>query len=104
MKADGVWGNIFRLGQRQDPIAEILRHIPLFKELTTKELHILEKLVHARTYKPEEAVFVESEPGSGMYVIQSGHVDVLLKYQSDQPLVLAELGPGDFFRRNGPFG
>ncbi len=97
MKADGIWGNIFRIGQRKDPLAEILKNVPLFKDLTMKELRILEKLVHARTYKQGEAVFVESEPGSGMYVIRSGHVDVVLKDPSGQQMVLAELGPGDFF-------
>jgi CRP/FNR family cyclic AMP-dependent transcriptional regulator len=97
MKADGIWGNIFRLERKKDALAEILKNVPLFKDLTTKELLILEKLIHNRTFEAGEPVFVESEPGSGMYVIRTGRVDVVLKHKSEQPLVLAELETGDFF-------
>src|SRR5262249_3487813 len=97
MKMDGIWGNVFRFSQRQESLAEILQKVPLFHELTPKELRILEGLVHIRTYQVGEAVFVESEPGAGMYVIKSGHVNITLKHQSEQPLLLAELQVGDFF-------
>lgn len=97
MKADGIWGNIFRLGSRKESLAEILQNIPLFHELTPKELRILERVVHTRTYEAGEPVFVETEPGAGMYVIRSGRVDVVLNYRSENPLILAELQAGDFF-------
>jgi len=97
MQADGIWGNIFRIGNRKMSLAEILQNIPLFHELNVKELKTLEKVVHIRTYQAGEPIFVESEPGAGMYVIKSGRVDILLKYKSDRPLLLAELEPGDFF-------
>jgi CRP/FNR family cyclic AMP-dependent transcriptional regulator len=97
MKTDGIWGNIFRYGNRKESLAEILQNVPLFHSLTPKELRILEKLVHVRTYEADEPVFVESEPGAGMYVIRSGRVDIKLKHQSEHPLLLAELQTGDFF-------
>src|SRR2546421_3842464 len=97
MKADGIWGNIFRLNSRKDSLAEILQNVPLFQNLTPKELRILERVVHIRTYDAGEPVFVETEPGAGMYVIKSGRIDVVLKYKSQNPLILAELANGDFF-------
>jgi CRP/FNR family transcriptional regulator, cyclic AMP receptor protein len=97
MRADGIWGNIFRYGPRKESLAEILQNVPLFQELTTKELRILESVVHVRTYQPAESVFLESEPGAGMYVIRSGRVDIMLKHRSEHPLLLAELETGDFF-------
>lgn len=97
MKADGIWGNIFRFSKREESLAEILHKVPLFRELTPKELRILEGLVHIRAYHPGEAVFLESQPGGGMYVIRSGRVDIQLKHGSEQPLILAELQTGDFF-------
>src|SRR5215472_308388 len=97
MKADGIWGNVFRIGTQKESLAGILQNIPLFQELTPRELRILERVVHARTYEAGEPVFVETEPGAGMYVIRSGRVDVVLKYKSPNPLILAELEPGDFF-------
>ena len=97
MKADGIWANIFRFGARKDSLAEILQNVPLFQELTVKELKILERVVHIRTYEAGEAVFVETELGAGMYIIRSGRVDILLNYKTERRLILAELEEGDFF-------
>jgi CRP/FNR family transcriptional regulator, cyclic AMP receptor protein len=97
MQPDGIWSNIFRLGRRDQSLAEILHNVPLFQELSAKELRTLERVVHIRNYQPEETVFVESEPGAGMYVIRSGQVNIVLKHKSEQPVLLAELGAGDFF-------
>jgi len=97
MKADGIWGNIFRLGERNQSLGQILQNIPIFHELTPKELKILERVVHTRTYQPAETVFLEDEPGAGMYVIRSGRIDIVLKHETQNPMLLAELEPGDFF-------
>ncbi len=97
MRSNGIWANIFRMGPRRVSLAEILHNIPLFSELTPKELRILERVVHVRTYRTDERIFVETEPGAGMYVIKSGRVDIVLKQKSEHPLILAELEAGDFF-------
>jgi CRP-like cAMP-binding protein len=97
MKADGIWGSIFRFGAQKESLAETLQNIPLFHELSPKELRILDKVVHVRTYEAGEPVFVESEPGAGMYVIRSGRVDIVLQHRTENRLILAELEPGDFF-------
>jgi CRP/FNR family cyclic AMP-dependent transcriptional regulator len=96
MKQDGIWGSIFRLNRQEESLANILRAIPLFADLTQKELRVLEEAVHRRTYRAGETVFVETEPGAGMYVIRSGQVRIVMN-KNETPLVLAELEPGDFF-------
>src|SRR5262252_2698069 len=97
MRPDGIWSNIFRLGTRRESLAETLQNIPLFRDLSPKELKILERVVHIRTYNAGEPVFVETEPGAGMYVIRSGRVDIVLQYRSENRVILAELEAGDFF-------
>ena len=97
MKADSVWANIFRFVKREESLSEMLRNIPLFQNLTPKELRILERLLHIRTYEPEQSVFMEPEPSAGVYVIRFGRVDIVLNHNTDHPLTLAELEPGDFF-------
>jgi CRP-like cAMP-binding protein len=97
MRPDGIWSNIFRLGTHKESLAETLQNIPLFRDLSPKELRILEGVVHIRTYAAGEPVFVETEPGAGMYVIRSGRVDIVLQYKSEKQLLLAELVAGDFF-------
>ncbi|HEY2381571.1 MAG TPA: cyclic nucleotide-binding domain-containing protein [Terriglobia bacterium] len=97
MKADGIWGNIFNWGTRKESLAETLQNVPLFHDLTPKELRILDRVVHVRMYEAGEPVFVETEPGAGMYVIRSGRIDIVLQHRSENRLILAELGTGDFF-------
>lgn len=97
MKQDGIWGSIFRLNRKKESLAQILHNIPLFADLTPKELKVLESAVHRRTYQAGETVFVETEPGAGMYVIQSGHVNIVLHHKDENPMLLAELVPGEFF-------
>jgi CRP/FNR family transcriptional regulator, cyclic AMP receptor protein len=97
MCADGIWGNIFMYGRKQESLAEILRNVPLFHNLAPRELRILQKLVHVRTYQTDEAVFVENEPGAGMYVICHGRIDIVLNREPGNRIVLAELEAGDFF-------
>jgi CRP/FNR family cyclic AMP-dependent transcriptional regulator len=97
MRADGIWTNIFRLGSRSQPLGEILQNVPLFRDLTPKELRILERVVHLRTYQPDETVFTENEPGAGVYVVRSGRVDINLQQGGQSSTLLAELEAGDFF-------
>jgi len=97
MKQDGIWGSSFRRSRQKESISDILRTIPLFANLTQKELKVLEESVHKRTYQAGETVFVETEPGAGMYVIESGRVDIVLHHNSEKRLLLAELEPGEFF-------
>jgi CRP/FNR family transcriptional regulator, cyclic AMP receptor protein len=97
MRADGIWGNIFRLERRKTSLVEVLANIPLFTALSAKELRILEKVVHRRTYKAGETVFDETEPGVGMYIVRSGRVDIVMQQKSENPILLAELETGDFF-------
>jgi CRP/FNR family cyclic AMP-dependent transcriptional regulator len=97
MKQDGIWGSIFRRSREREPLSNILRTIPLFADLTQKELKVLEESVHRRTYQAGETVFVETEPGAGMYVIESGHIDIVLQHKSEKRILLAELDPGEFF-------
>src|SRR5262249_38865592 len=86
-----------RFVTREESLSEILRNIPLFQNLTPKELRILERVLHVRTYEPDQSVFLETEPGAGVYVIRSGRVDIVLNHKTHHPLTLAELEHGDFF-------
>jgi putative permease len=78
-------------------LADILHQIPLFRELTAKELRVLQNVVHIRKYAASEPVFVEAEPGAGMYIIRMGRVNIVLHHKSDNPVILSELHEGDFF-------
>ncbi|WP_457565424.1 cyclic nucleotide-binding domain-containing protein [Caldithrix abyssi] len=95
MLEDSVWTNIFRKkeGEKED-ILSVLKRIPLFQDLSKKELRQLERILHQRTYRAGEVVFNEGDPGVGMYIIEEGEVRITLG--RDQR-VLAVLSKGDFF-------
>lgn len=95
MKEDSLWTNIFRLQSKgKEDTLLVLKRIPLFQDLSRKELRQLERILHERTYKKDEVIFNEGEPGVGMYIIDSGEVRITL---GSEQKVLAVLSKGDFF-------
>ncbi|MDF1580005.1 MAG: cyclic nucleotide-binding domain-containing protein [Desulfuromonadales bacterium] len=92
-----LWSNIFSKKKQEESLAFFLGTVPVFAELSPKELHQLERLMHARDYAPFETVFEQGDPGSGMYVIRSGKVQVFSRNINKEEEELAVLGPGDFF-------
>ncbi|WP_291315879.1 cyclic nucleotide-binding domain-containing protein [Desulfuromonas sp.] len=92
-----LWSNIFRKKAEEDSLAHFLGAVPVFSELVGRDLVFLEGLVHNRHYSPREAVFEEGDPGSGMYVIRTGRVEIFVRREGGREETLALLGPGDFF-------
>jgi CRP-like cAMP-binding protein len=90
-----LWTNIFR--KKEEDLASFLQGVPVFAELKGRELAFLGGLVHLRRYKQGESVFVEGDPGSGMYVIRTGSVRIFTRGAGRAEEDLAILGPGDFF-------
>lgn len=95
MNDDTLWGNIFRKDEKEEEnIYTVLKKIPIFKDLSKKELRAIERILHKRTYKPDEVIFREGDPGVGMYIIEQGHVNIIL---GKEEKLLAVLSNGEFF-------
>jgi CRP-like cAMP-binding protein len=99
MKAvNALWGNIFRNNHRDRRHAcDLLKGIPLFAELHRHELRQIERLVHRRSYRHDEVIFWEDEPGVAMYVVQQGEVAIYKDYGKPGQRELERMQPGDFF-------
>ena len=91
---DSFWGNIFRRAERQTPTQALLRKIPIFERLNTRELTAIARIVYRREYDADEVIFRQGEPGVGMYIIESGVVSIIFETTGQ---LLADLGQGDFF-------
>lgn len=91
---DSFWSNIFRRNNEQERIRTVLKRIPVFEGLTRKELVAMERILYRREYKAGETIFHQGEPGIGMYIIESGRVQIYLEPTQQ---LLAELHDGDFF-------
>jgi CRP-like cAMP-binding protein len=95
MQEDTMWGNVFRKQEIGKPgILTVLANIPLFNDLTMKELKAIERILHRRIYKKDEVLFNEGDPGVGMYIIEQGRINITLG--SENKLV-ASISNGEFF-------
>ncbi len=95
MDDDTMWGNIFRKNAKQEEnIYTVLTKIPVFSDLNKRELKAIERILHQRFYKAGEIVFNEGDPGVGMYIIVTGHINISLGTDGK---LLAVLSNGEFF-------
>ncbi|MBN2424503.1 MAG: cyclic nucleotide-binding domain-containing protein [Calditrichaceae bacterium] len=95
MTEDPLWSNIFkRQKTEKEDIFTVMRKVPIFSSLDSKELRAVEHILHHRTYEQDEVIFKQGEPGLGMYIIESGSVRIAL---GEKQKLLALLSRGDFF-------
>lgn len=94
-----LWGNVFSsLGlQKSDSRIMILKGIPIFNELSNRELKLISKLVYERNYTTGESVFEIHQPGAAMFIIEDGEVQIVRQNKFGEEIILAELGNGEFF-------
>lgn len=93
-----IWGiGIFGKRKQAENILSILKQVPIFFELSPRELAEVEKIVHRRKYKKGEAVIRMGDPGLGMYIIAKGAVDIVEENTKEGRRFLAHLSDGAFF-------
>ncbi len=96
MILDSLWKNIFHRATPEDLI-KMMQKLPIFDGLTNSQLQALHAKLHIRTFTFNEPVFQEKQPGSGMYIIQKGSVDIVLLEGFKEPKILTTYHEGDFF-------
>ncbi len=73
---------------------ELLKNIPVFRELSHKEILEVDELLHERAYEKGEILFEEGDEGHGIFFILNGKV----RAKSSRKMLAAavpEFGPGD---------
>ena len=76
---DEEWGDVLDTPPHQpEDLVEILGQVEIFEGLSNQDLRQVERIVHRRTYRPQETIVRQGAPGVGMYIIQSGSASVLL--------------------------
>jgi len=88
-----LWSNFFRPDSEKD-IYTLLRSVPIFEDLSRRDLKALERILHRRKYHAGEYVFREGDPGLGMYIIEQGEVSIVSESQSNE---ISRLRKGEFF-------
>lgn len=81
----------------QDDELATLRAVPLFSDLKDAELKRIMKLLHVRQYVAGEVVFREGQTGAGMYIVQRGAVDIVLRLVDGTEKLMVSLHDRQFF-------
>lgn len=70
-----IWINYFSdKNSEKQSIRKTMSTNILFKDLNTRDLMILEKIIHIRKYSAGEYVFRQDKPGAGMFIIVKGRI------------------------------
>ena len=81
----------------QGATLELLRHVPLFSELSAEELRGVADVAIPRSYPKGVRVFHEGDLSDACYIVRSGDLRVTREHPDGRAIALATLGPGDIF-------
>jgi len=91
------WANVFKGTPKKRELMNDLRELPPFAALKKQILYQLTKIVHLRNYSAGEYIFMQGDPGIGLYIINEGEVEVFSDIEVRDNVVLANFAAGDFF-------
>jgi CRP-like cAMP-binding protein len=86
----------FGLPIPRNPRLHQLQNVVLFKDLSMRDLEMVNNLLHERRYMTDEVIFDEGEEGQGLFVVLSGRVKIIRPGSSANEILL-EFGAGTFF-------
>ncbi len=97
-----LWDNLFKDHKKNRTRIQTLKDNILFKDLSAKELSLIEKIINVRQYRAGEKIFRQGEMGVGMYIICEGSVNVFTEENdsiTNEPKTtfVTRLFAGDFF-------
>ena len=77
--------------------AAYLRRVPIFCNLGPEALTRLAEIAHPQHYRKGQIIFYRGDPGTSMYVLLTGAVELTLPSETGSEVLVARLGPGDHF-------
>src|SRR5436309_8088181 len=85
-------------GEPMPPDAfEVLRSVPLFRQVPEDDLRALARLVRERTHPRGSLILTQGDPGEALFLIRSGQVKVSVLSEDGREVILSVLGSGSFF-------
>lgn len=85
-------------------VADLLADVPLFSSLKRGMLLDLAEAVHERTYRRDEFLFYQGDPGIGLFVIRSGGVRLLVEDAEGAMHEIRTAAEGDVLGIEGVIG
>lgn len=89
---------------RTREIATTLRRVPLFQGLSRTALYELADAMHTRSYKRDETLYYEGDPGLGMYIVQQGVVRLVVEDENGVEQEMRQVEENELFGFLSVFG
>lgn len=90
--------------QRTHDVVATLAQVPAFATCSRSTLRAVAESMHRRTYRRDEHIYYENDPGLGLYVIRQGRVRLVAEAKQDAVVELGQLGPHGLFGTLSIFG
>jgi CRP/FNR family cyclic AMP-dependent transcriptional regulator len=71
--------------------------VPLFSDLSDPDMKALSKMLVPQRYARDEVILLQGDTDTDLFIIERGSVRVVLTSVDGREVVLALLGPGEFF-------
>src|SRR2546425_8737165 len=85
-------------------LVDFLKQVTLFEDLGRRDLRRLARIVHERDYHDGEYIFEEGKPGTALFVLRRGLVEVVRRGSSGTEVPLAILEPPASFEESAAMG
>jgi CRP/FNR family cyclic AMP-dependent transcriptional regulator len=79
----------------------LLRNVPLFSALPEQQLVLLTSAVSRKSFPRGTTIFVAGDVTESLYVVISGRLKVMMSDDEGREVILAILGPNEFFGEMG---
>jgi CRP/FNR family transcriptional regulator, cyclic AMP receptor protein len=79
------------------PNTDLLRSIPLFEGLAQEDLDHLASTLVERHFAGGDMIFDQGDPGTEMYIVAAGHVNIHLPGESSRRVSLKDITVGEYF-------
>ena len=76
---------------------EVLKTVPIFSDLSESDLKSVVNKMVSQSYKKGHVILEEDSTGDHCYFLTSGRVKITRVSSDEREVILALLGPGDFF-------
>jgi len=79
----------------------VLRNVPLFAVLDEAQLHALSAVMSRKSAPKNRTIIKAGDPTDSLYIVIAGRIKVQMSDDEGKEVILAVLGPGDFFGEMG---
>jgi CRP-like cAMP-binding protein len=83
---------------------DFLKQVALFEGLRPGDLRRLARIVHERSYRDGEYIFEQEKPGTALYLVRSGVVEIVRRKRNGEEVSLLLLEPPASFEELAAMG